>query len=489
MRKALVILSGGQDSTTCLFWAKQVFDEVHALTFDYGQRHIVELDAAVKVAQMASVASHEIVCVPQVLTGRSFLTDKAAAVEEFNDFAAMEHHNAFKENKLDSSFVPMRNPLFLTIATNRAYVLGCDTMLTGVTAADYAEYGGFSWSWLGGFIDAEGNFSEMNGESKTLRLSISQKDPELLERLGKWVKDQLPGVSYSTHTNEAGHSKLYFGVKSLRLMAPLLSPHLHSQHRRDQAASKGEGLVLFEEAPLNYAYVTGFWEGDGSYFAQWVKTRVGRKSGKDKKTRAANFQFFQKDPEVLEKIKDFIGRGTIGQRKTQNCIWGLKIGDGPLSRKLLNKLLPHLNVLGSFEKVTKWLHAVDLPAGGFNPPYPDCTPDFIQSQQAVVNESLRVPGITPPKIVTPLMFLTKAQSVILAKSLPGCWEALSYSHTSYDGKYPPTGLNHANLLRAYGFEVAGLPDPLVVRAFREGLMDLPDTPNYRNLQLELFEGA
>ena len=471
---ALVILSGGQDSTTCLFWAKRQFKEVHAITFDYGQRHRLEIEAAKKVAAMADVLTHEVVEVPNCLAGKSFLTDLSAAVEKFQSFDHMEHHNAFKENKLDSSFVPMRNALFLTIAANRAAVLGCNALVTGVTAADFAEYGGFSWEWLGGFVDAEGCFSEVNkATSPNLRLSISQNDPEVLARIGRWVETQLPGIQWSSNAKE-----VYFGIQTLRRMAPLLTPHLHSPHRRDQAANQGEGLVLEEEALLTDAYVAGFWEGDGSYFANWAKTRASRKSGKDAQTRLAIFQFFQKDPVVLEKIQQYLGRGYLGQRHTQNGIYYLQVGDGPLSAKLLKRLRAHFNVLGSFEKITKHLHTVDLDAGGFNPPYPDCTPDFVKAIEKSINEALLSPYQPKISISTPVMFMTKAESVRFAKQLPGCWEALAYTHTSYDGLYPPTDMNHANVLRAKGFEDAGFPDPLVLRAVRDGLMDLPATSNY-----------
>ena len=73
-QKALVVLSGGQDSTTCLFWAKKNFAEVHAITFDYGQRHRIEIDAAIKVGEVAGVLSHEIVQVPQCLISTSPLS-------------------------------------------------------------------------------------------------------------------------------------------------------------------------------------------------------------------------------------------------------------------------------------------------------------------------------------------------------------------------------------------------------------------------------
>ena len=92
--------------------------------------------------------------------------------------------------------------------------------------------------------------------------------------------------------------------------------------------------------------------------------------------------------------------------------------------------------------------------------------------------------VRPIKIVTPLMRFSKAQTVKAAYAIPDCWSALAYSHTSYDGLYPPTGMNHANILRANGFLKADLPDPLVIRAFCEGLMRLPDTANYRKQRVE-----
>lgn len=109
-----------------------------------------------------------------------------------------------------------------------------------------------------------------------------------------------------------------------------------------------------------------------------------------------------------------------------------------------------------------------------NANYPDCREVFIRSAAETIGEALALPF----EIATPLMHLSKAESVKLACSLPGGYPALAYSHTAYSGEYPPVTQDHATVLRAHGFEEAGLPDPLIVRAFGEDLISLPETANY-----------
>jgi 7-cyano-7-deazaguanine synthase len=246
MKSALVVLSGGQDSTTCLFWAKEEFDVVHAVTFDYGQRHARELDAARKVADLAGVASHEVVTLGPILAGASPLTNASKELERYESFEQMDKVIG---DRVELTFVPMRNALFLTLAANRAAVLGVRNIVVGVCEQDNANY-------------------------------------------------------------------------------------------------------------------------------------------------------------------------------------------------------------------------------------PDCRRVFIDGMKDAINFALGMPLVSGVTIHTPLIDLSKAASIRLAKTLPGCMEALAFSHTSYAGEYPPVDRNHANVLRAQGFLEAGEPDPLVVRAWREGLMALPGTPNY-----------
>lgn len=112
--------------------------------------------------------------------------------------------------------------------------------------------------------------------------------------------------------------------------------------------------------------------------------------------------------------------------------------------------------------------------------YPDCRSSFIKSMESTINEAAGLDFSSKCSflIETPLIDKSKAESIIFATTLPFTYEALKLTHTAYDGKYPPTGKDHASLLRAEGFKEANLPDPLVLRAWKEGLMELPDTDNY-----------
>lgn len=245
MSKALVVLSGGQDSTTCAAWARQEYDEVHAVTFDYAQRHSREIDAAKKVAEILKLDSHEVVKLGPVLDGRSPLTNKKVELEQYENYEKMDK---IIGDRVELTFVPMRNTLFLTLAANRAVCKDIYDIVTGVCQADNANY-------------------------------------------------------------------------------------------------------------------------------------------------------------------------------------------------------------------------------------PDCRQDFIDAIRDAFSLSL---GINHNKLnlVTPLMNNSKKETVEMAAKLPDCWLALAFSHTAYDGAYPPTGKDHATTLRAQGFLEAGLPDPLIVRAWVEKLIELPDTPNY-----------
>ncbi len=225
----LVVLSGGQDSTTCLYWARARFAGVHAVTFDYGQSHAIEIASARRVAAMAGVDSHEVINVGPLLRSTSPLIDHTQKLETYPDFETMEK---IIGTRIEATFVPMRNAFFLTLAANIAFSRGVRDLVTGVDEEDNANY-------------------------------------------------------------------------------------------------------------------------------------------------------------------------------------------------------------------------------------PDCRQSFILSQQETINQALDTHDF---RIHTPLIHMSKADTVRLAQSLLGCMEAMAYSHTCYAGVFPPCGKCHACVLRAHGFAVAGVPDPLVERA-------------------------
>lgn len=129
MHKAIVLLSGGQDSATCLFWAKSRFDEIYAISFDYGQRHKIELEAARSLAELAGVKEHRIVEMPGILKGSS-LTDHSLSLNAPHA----------KADDLPSSFTAGRNILFFSIAASWGHELGVKTLVSGVCQTDYSGY-------------------------------------------------------------------------------------------------------------------------------------------------------------------------------------------------------------------------------------------------------------------------------------------------------------------------------------------------------------
>jgi 7-cyano-7-deazaguanine synthase len=128
MSKALVLFSGGQDSTTCLYWAKSNFEEVHAIGFEYGQRHRIELEQARKIAGLANVPL-TIVDITGLL-GNSALTDRELSVDAKHP----------RDPNLPATFVPGRNLFFLSISGSVAFNRGISDLVTGVCQTDYSGY-------------------------------------------------------------------------------------------------------------------------------------------------------------------------------------------------------------------------------------------------------------------------------------------------------------------------------------------------------------
>ncbi len=131
MPKAVVLLSGGLDSTTCLAQAKADGCTCYALSFDYGQRHRVELKAAQTIATQYGVSQHIVVPLALDAMVASALTDPQATIP-----AANISHDA----DIPTTYVPARNTTFLAIALGWAETLAADFIYIGVSAVDYSGY-------------------------------------------------------------------------------------------------------------------------------------------------------------------------------------------------------------------------------------------------------------------------------------------------------------------------------------------------------------
>ncbi|MBE1442860.1 7-cyano-7-deazaguanine synthase QueC [Paenibacillus sp. OAS669] len=125
--KAVVVFSGGQDSTTCLFWALKRYDEVETVTFNYGQRHKLELEVAAGIAEELGVKHH--------VLDMSLLGQLAPNALTRSDIA-IEH----EEGALPTTFVDGRNMIFLTFAAILAKQVGANHIITGVCETDFSGY-------------------------------------------------------------------------------------------------------------------------------------------------------------------------------------------------------------------------------------------------------------------------------------------------------------------------------------------------------------
>lgn len=197
MSKALIVLSGGQDSTTCAVIAKQQFDEVFAVTFNYGQKHLTEIQSAIKIAEFLSIPLEIIDLGTSILKGSSPLISSS----KLGIYDSPEE----LPSGVEPTFVGGRNILFLTIAANRADCLGITDIFTGVCQADFAGYWDCRQVFINKMQDAlnEGFYGEKRFNLHTPLMNFTKSESvklayEILEA------DRFNELFALTHTCYAG---------------------------------------------------------------------------------------------------------------------------------------------------------------------------------------------------------------------------------------------------------------------------------------------
>ncbi len=163
MSRAVCLLSGGLDSATCLAFARREGFECHTLSFDYGQRHRIELDRARVLATALGAASHRVVAIDLRTFGNSALTD---------DIAVPKHRDASEMAAgIPVTYVPARNTIFLSFALAAAEVLGAADIFIGVNALDYSGYPDCRPEFIHAF-EAMANLATKAGVEGTLKTKI-----------------------------------------------------------------------------------------------------------------------------------------------------------------------------------------------------------------------------------------------------------------------------------------------------------------------------
>lgn len=186
--KAVVLLSGGLDSATVAAWAQSEGYAVHALSFDYGQRHRVELEAAAKVASSLNISDHRTVRLDLRTVGGSALTDEIEVPKD-----------AHTDGQIPVTYVPARNTVFLAVALGLAEVLGAFDLFFGANRLDYSGYPDCRPAFVSAF-EALANVATKAGVSGegTFRVRAPLMDLTKAEIISK---GEALGVDYALTTS------------------------------------------------------------------------------------------------------------------------------------------------------------------------------------------------------------------------------------------------------------------------------------------------
>ena len=183
MSKAIVLLSGGLDSTTVLAIAKAHDFECYALSFDYGQKQRSELESAKTIANQSKVAEHRIMKISLADIGGSALTDDKIDVPKYSE-----------SNEIPVTYVPARNTIFLSFALAWAEVIDCQKIYIGVNALDYSGYPDCRPEFIKAFEDMANLATKQSVEGEKIEIKtplISMTKAEIIQ------KGLSLGVDYS----------------------------------------------------------------------------------------------------------------------------------------------------------------------------------------------------------------------------------------------------------------------------------------------------
>jgi 7-cyano-7-deazaguanine synthase len=187
MSKAVILLSGGLDSTTVLAIAKSQGYDCYALSFDYGQKQRSELESSISIAKKSNVVEHRIMKISLSDIGGSALTDQSIDVPKYSD-----------SDEIPITYVPARNTIFLSFALAWAEVVDCQTIFIGVNALDYSGYPDCRPE----FIEAFENMANLATKQSVEGDRIQIKTPLISMTKAEIIKKGLGlGVDYSETTS------------------------------------------------------------------------------------------------------------------------------------------------------------------------------------------------------------------------------------------------------------------------------------------------